>query len=188
VFEEDAKEAVLSFASQMSETFTDAIPVVDRGSMRYKLARLAAAIAARTYSSNDESQIVVRLCHVEFVYELLTSVYSTKIFGYLEMTNSIKAASTLTDTETIRKAILSTPFPKDFVTNLLGRQYIELQDLQDWCSWDRNQAQSLLSVFVRKHAFIRRNRAYTKSSAFITYLKTLDVPNRPDYITEEADF
>jgi hypothetical protein len=187
IFEEDAKEAILSYASMMSETFCDAIPVVDRGSMRYKLARLAASIAARTYSS-DGSKVIVRLCHVEFINELLNEVYSTKLFGYLELTQSIKAASTLTDVNTIRKAILSTPFPKDFVTNLLGRQYIELQDLQDWCSWDRNQAQSLLSVFVRKHAFIRRNRAYTKSSAFITYLKTIDVPNRPDYIAQEADF
>jgi hypothetical protein len=187
IIQDEAKKLILEYASDMSSKYTDAIPIVDRGSMRYKIARLAASVAVRSYSS-DGVNVIVRPCHVEFINEILNEVYDSKLFGYIELTASIKAANELTDPEIIRKAILSTPYPKDFVTNLIGRQYIELQDIQDWTAWDRQQAQGLLSAFVRKHALLRRNRAYTKSPAFITYLKTIELPDRPEYILGDSEF
>jgi hypothetical protein len=67
--------------------------------------------------------------------------------------------------------------------------YIELQDIQDWCAWDRQAAQGLLSVLVRKHALERKQRAYVKTSAFISFLKGLnDIPDRPDHIPEGVEF
>jgi len=187
-FEDDAVAAALSLSSEMSDRFTDAIPIVDRGSMRYKLARLAAAIAVRSFSY-DDGNVLVRKCHIEYVHKLLTEVYSSRSFGYLELTQSLKSQNELSDPVAIRRAIVNTPFPKDFVQNLLSRMYIELQDIQDWCAWDRTAAQSLLSVLVRKHALQRRQRAYIKTSAFISFLKGLDdIPDRPDHIPEGAEF
>lgn len=188
IFDKDATDLTLELSSQMSSKFTDAIPIVDRGSMRYKLARLAASLAIRTFS-NEGQAVKVRPCHVQYVHDFLDRVYSSRTFGYLDMTQSIEVQSKLSDPETVRKAIITTPFPKDFVQNLLSRMYIELQDIQDWCAWDRQTAQGLLSVLVRKHALSRRQRAYIKTSAFISFLKGLnDLPDRPDHIPEGTEF
>jgi hypothetical protein len=188
IFDDSAMKLTLELSSQLSGKFSDAIPIVDRGSMRYKLARLAAAIAVRTFS-HDNAVVRVRDCHVQFVHDFLDETYSSRVFGYLDLTQSIKAQSELSDPEAVRRAIVNTPFPRDFVQNMLSRMFIELQDIQDWCAWDRSAAQGLLSVLVRKHALQRRMRAYVKTSAFISFLKSLDnVPERPDHIPEGAEF
>jgi hypothetical protein len=188
IFDQETTDLVLELSSKMSGKFTDTIPIVDRGSMRYKLARLAASLAIRTFSNQGES-VLVRPCHVQYVHDFLDGLYSSRAFGYLDLTQSIESQSKLSDPDTVRRAIITTPFPKDFVQNLLSRMYIELQDIQDWCAWDRQAAQGLLSVLVRKHALTRRQRAYVKTSAFISFLKGLDdIPDRPDHIPEGVEF
>jgi hypothetical protein len=187
VFEDDAKDLILKNASLFCETFSEAIPICDRGSMRYKLARLSASLAVRTFSTDENLSVVVRRCHVEFITELLMTVYSSKTFGYLDFTTAIKQANTINDPQAIRKALINTPYPHDLVANLLSRLFIEIQDIQDWCSWDRTTAQDLLSLLVRKHALQRRNRAYVKSSAFISFLKEIDIPNRPSHIPDKKE-
>lgn len=186
ILEPEAKDRILQAASDLSAEFSDAIPIVDRGSMRYKLARLAAALAVRTYSADQDNNCIVRLCHVEFIVELLRNTYNSPSFGYKEFTQSVRTQETIRDPEILRAAIINTPFPKDFVHSLMSKIVIELQDIQDWCGWDRTLAQSLISTLVRKHAIERRGRAYIKTSPFINWLKTLDVPERPAHIPENA--
>jgi hypothetical protein len=60
---------------------------------------------------------------------------------------------------------------------MLSRDFIEQQDLADWTGKERNEVNILLSLLVRKHALIRANRAYRKSSQFIALLKTMLVEN-----------
>ena len=188
IFEQETVELILKFASEMSDKFTDSIPLVDRGSMRYKLARMSASLAARTFSTTEDGKILVRPCHVQWLHSFLDNLYSTKTFGYLDLTKSVHTQNSLQDPDLIRKGLINTPFPQDLVANLLARTHIELQDIQDWCSWDRSTAQELLSLLVRKHALQRRQRSYLKTSAFIIFLKGLELPKRPDYVPEGAEF
>lgn len=186
VFESNASEAVLNAANELCEKFTDAVPLVDRGSMRTKLARLSAAIAARTFSTtNNHTCILVRTCHVEFIKRFLISVYSADSFGYDALTKAIQATTKLKDPDKIKHQIESTPFPKDVVDQFLHTTSIELQDVQDWCGWDRNNAMQLVSFLVRKHALVRDGRAYRKTPEFIKLLKTAEVEDRPEHIPEE---
>lgn len=173
-FEPAAIELILSESTALCEMFTDAIPLVDRGSMRYKLARMAASLAARTFScSEDFRTLIVYPCHVEYVVAFLRRIYSSSVFGYLDYAKAIKVTQTLLDPESIKAAISATPYPSDLIKQLIAKNKIEIQDLQDWCSWERQEATDLLSVFVRKHALVRDGKAYRKTSKFITLLKEL---------------
>lgn len=190
VFEPDAVQAVLDASIELCDKFTESIPIVDRGSMRYKLARLAASLAARTFSTDiNYSQIVVKASHVNFVLQFLTTIYGKKSFGYLDYTAAVKASSTLLDKDIIIKAINDSPYPSDLVKHLLHTNRIESQDIQDWCAWDRQSAQTMLSRLVRKHALVRENRAYRKTSPFIELLKDMEhtAINRPEFIEEPSD-
>lgn len=184
-FEPDATAEILNQAIEFCDTYSETIPIVDRGSMRYKLARLSAAAAARTFSTEDGDTIIIRKCHVEFVASLLKKTYDSKAFGYRDYSEAQKLNSELVDPEIIAKHINDTPFPADVIKQLLYTDRIELQDIQDWCAWDRTTAQTLLSVLVRKHALIRERRHYRKTSPFITLLKEMKPVNRPEFIKEE---
>jgi len=86
---------------------------------------------------------------------------------------------------------MQTPFPKDFVKQLLYTNDIEFRDVSDWCGWDKGNTAQLISLFVRKNAFQRDGRGYRKTARFIEFLKELlnskemEMGDRPDYMTEE---
>jgi len=191
VFEADAQEHVLKSATMLNEVFTGEIPVVDVASMRYKLARLSAALAARTFSTNDDGSILfVRKCHVEYVYAFLLRTYSSAIFGYIDYTKSIRDSKVISDEDAIRKAIRNSPHAHDFAESLLSTTQFDHQDVQDWCGLDRIEATSIVSLLVRKRALQRTNRMYVKTPGMINLLKKMieeGLPQMPKHLTE-GDF
>lgn len=190
IFPDDTTAAILQAATSLSDSFTDQVPLVDRGSMRNKLARLSAALAGRTFScSEDQQSILVRPCHVEYIAAMLKRIYSDPVFGYADLTEAVKLTTILLDPEIVKRHVRETPFPKDFIKQMLHTTEIELVDIQDWCGWNRIEAQALLSLLVRKHAVVRDDRHYRKTPSFIQLLKKMledsDYPDRPDFIKEE---
>jgi hypothetical protein len=120
---------------------------------------------------------------------MLRRVYGSATFGYTDFTQAILMTKRLVDEKDIKKTLSNAPFPRDLVRQLLHRPQIDMQDIQDWCSWDRGDAQNLLSFLVRKHALQRDSRRYRKTSPFINLLKALlegdELVDRPDFLPED---
>lgn len=190
-FTKDAYETILSEATRLCSIFTELIPIVDRGSMRFKIARLSIALATRLFSHKNFDTIEVRKCHVEYITKFLEYTYSEGIFGYKDFSDAINIKNTLLDIEILKKRILQAPFPHDFVKQILFTNDIELRDICDWCGWDRGPSTQMLSLLVRKHALQRDGRGYRKTPKFIEFLKELIVSDelknsaRPEYMEEE---
>jgi hypothetical protein len=192
-FDDDAVTAVLKHATTLCDAFTDTIPLVDRGSMRLKIARLAAALAARTFSTDESRlQLRVRKCHVDYIARAITRIYSSPTFGYIEFTAAAKIVNELVDEEAIKKAINGVPFPRDMCSQMARAHVIDLSDIQDWTAWERADAQNLLSLLVRKHALRRAGRGYAKTPPFIGFLKHMlengSLVERPEHIPERHEF
>jgi hypothetical protein len=190
IFSQATCRSVIEAAVSLCGKFTEAIPLVDRGSMRLKLARLSAALAARTFSTDETREnIVVRNCHVQYVHDFLSRIYSTHTFGYLEYSEAIQLNETLVDVDLIKKRINDTPFPRDFCKQILRAPMVDMADLQDWTGWQRDNANDLLSFFVRKHAIRRAGRNYMKTPPFIELVKHMlengCLIERPAHIKEE---
>jgi hypothetical protein len=174
VIDDEVAEEIMQATNRLCDKYTDAIPILDKGSARYKIARLAISLACRTFSCTDDLLgVKVRPCHVQFIEKFLDETYSSKYFGYKDFTESVNMASELLDPDSLQEKIASLPFPHDFVEMMLRKSDIELQDLQDWSGWDRVDAAELLSIFVRKHALVRDNRGYRKTPSFISFLKEI---------------
>ena len=188
-FDPAAKDSILAGATELSGMFSDAVPIFDRGSGRYKIARLAAALAGRLFSHDDDFNLIVKKEHVEYIVNMLKRMYSSQVFGYSDFTQAINISEQLKDPDVVKRHIESSPFPKDFVTQLLHTNKIDMQDIQDWCGWDKTEAQGTLSLFVRKHCLVREGRSYRKTGPFIKMLKSLledgNLQDRPDFIEEE---
>lgn len=190
LFDRECTSLVLDRATTLCNEFTDAIPLVDRGSTRLKLARLSASLAARTFSCDESrTKIVVRPCHVDYMYEFIKRIYGSPTMGYKDFTAACNIAVTLLDPEVIKKQVASLPYPRDFIKSILHTNNIEQQDVQDWCGWDRTEAAQLVSFLVRKHALIRHGRYYHKTPLFIQLLKELledkSLKDRPAFIKGE---
>ncbi len=192
-FEDGAINSCLVRATDLCDTFTEALPLCDRGTMRYKLARLAIALANRTFSvdENNYDVTVVRKCHVEYVYEFILSLYSSAVFGYKDFSKAQEFANKVSDPELVEKKLLASKHPRDLVQQLLHADEITLIDVQDWCDLDRDTAQKFLSFLVRKHAVYRVKNYYVKTSEFINVLKGIRDSGKLDKvfsIDEREDF
>jgi hypothetical protein len=189
-FDDDATKAILDHTANLCTKYTEAVPLVDRGSMRLKLARLSAALAVRTFSC-FEGKLRVRKCHVDYIVEFIDRVYSDPLFGYADFSAAYQASRQMRSGDDIRKRMLATPFPGDFIEAMLHTTNIELRDICDWCGWEKGEALELLSFLVRKRALFRDGRAYKKNAQFIAMLKALQISDdlkkveRPDYVREE---
>lgn len=171
VFSNTASERILDSTTQLCSEFSETLPIVDKGSMRYKLARLAASLAARTFSTDDGNRLLIRGAHVDYIASFLRSVYSNSTFGYGDYTTAIKLTHELVTPKAISKRIKETPYPEDFCKQLLYTHKVDVQDIMDWCAWDRLEAMEMVSFLVRKHALMRDGRKYRKTPPFIDLLK-----------------
>lgn len=175
VFTQETTRLILKRATEMSRKYSESLPLVDRGTMRHKLARMAAALAARTFSTEDLEKLVVRPCHVEAVCEFIYKVYDDASFGYGSFSEAQINASKIQDPKLIETQIKGTRYPRDLVENLLFTDEITLADFNDWCELDQDAGVKMLSFFVRKRAIyrVKSKRAYVKTSGFILLLKSM---------------
>lgn len=187
-FDRGAESLIVGYSTKMCEQFVEDVPLVDRGSMRYKLARVAAAAAARTFSTENGEDLVVRECHAHFAYELLQSTYDSPAVGYSEYSKAVRATRSMNDPDVIEKAVRTLPHAREFVEHILNANKFDAQDVQDWCGIDRADAGIIMSLLVRKKAALRIGRLYVKTPPFIELLKKLstqELPDMPSFLEKE---
>jgi hypothetical protein len=175
-FDDDATKLIMEESTKLCEEFTDAIPIIDRGSTRHKLARLTAAIATRTFSTGENlERIRIRVCHVQFIVALLRQLYGSATFGYGDYTASIQLTQELRDIPAIRAELYKFAYPKEFAKMQLGHTSADRTDFCDWLSTDTEAATNLLSFLVRHHALVRDEMGYKyrKTPPYIKFLKSL---------------
>ena len=179
-----AQSEIKKYATKLTEMFTEAIPLIDKGTVSHKLARLSAAIAARLFSREGDT-LVVDGKHVEFVGEYIEEEYSRREFGYKEYTRAQTSLNNITDPKALTKFLLKeTKHPRALIEGLLYRDDITLLDVQDWCEADRDVGTGILSFLVRMHAIKRVSRnSYQKTEECIALLRKIGIPDH----TKEKD-
>lgn len=74
---------ILSLANHLCREYIPAVPLVEPGDIRLKLARISVAAAARMDSRDDDKLIVCKEA-VEYAYDFLNGIYASKAFKYFE--------------------------------------------------------------------------------------------------------
>lgn len=84
-WEDGAEDLCSKLAAQMARDYDHHIPLVEPSEQDLKIARLAVAVAARTFSvsKNDHNCILVRQCHVQFADRVMRTLYDGEL-GYRE--------------------------------------------------------------------------------------------------------
>lgn len=83
------QQQVNDAATKIGSEYVEDPPLVQGANMRMKIARTAAAIAARTYSTDDGRKLIIRADHVVTAVDFINSVYSNPGFGYKLMSKQV---------------------------------------------------------------------------------------------------
>lgn len=172
-FEPATRERCLDLAVEQGGRYSADVPLVEPADHRYKLARLAAAVAARTFSTDDGQTLVVRPGHVDWAAAFLDRLYGARYMGYAEYSAIQRADTTLVDANDVRALILGTPLPIAVVRGLVRAQEVRPTDLQNWADLERDDAARLLAGLVRNNGLVRRRDVYYKTGALIELLRGL---------------
>lgn len=101
IISREAELAILKEAGRLSDLYDESpVNLVERNSMKVKLARLATAVASRLFSTDEEMQnVLVTEEHVSFISEFLEKIYSNMILNYKGLAEEYRRRHTVTDNQ-----------------------------------------------------------------------------------------
>ena len=170
-FSEGATKLIIKEAINFGHTYSPTIPLVQAENIRIKLAKVAAALAARLFSSDKSGEkLIIRTIHVRTACEFLRMIYSKASMSYHTYSKSAQAISKITDPQQIFDDLGSNKRPA--MTGLLELHQITPDSLADFVG-DTLTAKSLIGELVRLRCISRMERGnwYLKNAAFSSWLR-----------------
>lgn len=173
---------ILEVTKRLVDIFGEGLPVLDYNSSHIKIAKLSAALAART-CSYDNDMLVVRRCHVEFIEQYLTRVYSSPSSKLDEKSKAVKNATRLRDRKHLVEYLKSIEASQDIMIKLTEVDVITSQYCRDLCG-DTYKGMTLFSKLIQSNAVQRlKGDRYAKTAEFTELLKSTEFGlELPEYL------
>lgn len=146
-WEDGAEQAVYAKAIELGKRYTEAVPLVQAANVRVKIARVAVALAARTFSTDETFEnLVVRRVHVEDAVTFINILYSMPNFGYDMVSGEarldVKDAATRYD-EAKQYLYKNEQLAKFLRGQTLGK--FRRNDIEDMLNLSREEANSVVA-------------------------------------------
>lgn len=151
VFSPEVKDVLFEKAQGLSTDYVDTVPIVDRGTIRLKLARIAASTACRTYSTDDGENVLIQIRHVLSAYNFLKSIYDGDAMGYKRYSERHKATAHMGEAKSkaVIKAISNQPYAATVAEYLSTRTFVNEKELAMLGCMSPEDCKTLLGVLLR---------------------------------------
>jgi hypothetical protein len=171
--DDDAVTLIHDISESLNDTYSDSIPIFDRGSTRNKLLRWATAAAVRTFSTDASGlEVIVRPCHVQYIEHLLRQEYQSRSSGYLEYSRSATDENTVMHVADVLKAMNQMGGSLRFAAQrLVNLHDLDAQDFSDVSGFGFEESRSFVGKLVRAGALKRTGRIYNKTPKFVAWLR-----------------
>lgn len=187
-FPQETKATVARIGSELCGKYSETAPLVDRGTVRHKLGRLSAALAARLYAVGARGGLRVGPEHVEAIGRLLGRLYDAPSCAYDRFSRQRARQATITDEGNLRGFLSQLRGSGRLVRLLVQHEEIELADVEVTCDVDRDVARQVLSELLEYRAIEKRKRGtFRKTPAFLPILNDL-VQNETHETTVEEEY
>lgn len=169
----EVTQYILTASKQLATQFSASIPLVQREDIRFKLAKLSVAVAARVFSTDSTFRyLVVNEGHVDYAYNFLVSIYSTSTSGYDSLSHFEREHSTIKNSNELADMFDETEeFEESLIEGLLDMDAISLSDLCEFSNMDFYAGKAFLAQLLRCHALAKRRNWYKKRPAFKVWLQ-----------------
>lgn len=177
-FTDKAVKYILQSANMLAEEYSPTIPLIQGENSRIKLAKIAAAVAGRLFSTKDGINLIVGEEHAKIAVKLLRYFYNSPAMGYNTYSEIEANSRSLEDIETL-ETLFSNPGITDMtrkilIDGMLSVPQFGVKDMQDWIGAGYEIAKRYIGILVRCHAIRKSYSAgdvYRKIPAFSTWLK-----------------
>jgi 5S rRNA maturation endonuclease (ribonuclease M5) len=145
VWTRGAEDRVYKLALEMGGRYVESPPLVQAANIRVKIARVAVALAARTFSTDDRyEKVLVSKEHVEDAVTFMDMLYALPSFGYAERSRErlLDIAEAEENTDDIRRYLLERRGLAKMLRNT-GR--FRRQDLEEVLNVDRDSANAIIN-------------------------------------------
>ena len=176
VFTRPATDYILEAANELAELYSATIPLIQGENARFKIAKIAAAIAARCFSTEDGVFLKITEKHAKLAVRLINHFYSKASMGYRQFSDIEIGTKHLIEEDKLNKFFVTWPIHirNQLVDGLLSADKFGVREMQDWCDVDANIAKKFIGIFVRCQAVkILFGGLYIKKASFILKLKQL---------------
>lgn len=171
----ETEQEIERVAAELYGEYDERIPLLDSGTGTQKLTRIAAAVAARVFSTDEIGEVLQVLpVHVRYAAGLMRRCYGTDATGYGNYSATTRRTYQLREPARVENYIRNSLDPQSLVAGLLTSQLITADDIADFGDLDRDSARRAASFFVRHNALRREKRSYLKTQGFIELLRKLE--------------
>lgn len=150
IFSEGTQEVVHELSIDLGQRYVDVPPLIQAANVRFKLARISAAIAGRTYSTDDGTNLIVTGEHVFAASALIDKLYQSKGFGY-ESISSQRSEDVAATIASMDEAMNYLTQRKGLVRFLKDRPTFKPRDLEDFLALSRDEAQAIMRDMYAMH-------------------------------------
>ncbi len=157
---EAAEQAVLDAAEELGSRYVPDPPLIQAENVRIKLARLAVAFAARTFSSDPTGEnIRVRTQHVRAAVEFLDMVYSNEHMGYQQHSRRVLKMNEAAheNIEQCRKFLGKEPDVLDVLLSI-GNTTFKSRDFEEQGALTRDEANEAVKKLRQMKMIQRQTR------------------------------
>jgi hypothetical protein len=175
LFEEDAIKYIYQSSMDLEKVYDFSIPLIQVENVRYKLAKLAIAFAARMYSNIQNGKILhVKKVHVTCAIHFLDRIYAREASGYTaysEMKRSKSEIVTPEKLEVIKKYFNKWTDKDELLRFLMNNNVFDGNGIMDHMGCVKSEATEVISKLSQACCIAKRGAFYTKTPDFVAYLK-----------------
>lgn len=156
------EEYIYAAAEDLGTRYVSDPPLIQIANVRVKIARLAVAMAARTFSSDSKGErVLVKRSHVKSAVEFLDAVYAQRSMGYLrhsakEMESRRRAEQAKQE---LRKFLNKSPETVDVLMQVGGGEF-RPRDFEEFGGMDQDEVKELVARLLRWQMIRRRGKGY----------------------------
>jgi hypothetical protein len=173
VFSKEVEAVIIKEAIKMGHIYTSKIPLVTPSDQRIKLARLAASVATRLFSTTDGEKVIVKEEHVLYAVKFLRGLYDKPSMGYGLLSKEVMKSSTVSkaDLKTWREEFKTFRDWSHLRDMLLTVRLFRLRDLMDTLDWPPDEGRRF-TKWCSKHGLIWPTTwGFKKQPVFNEFLK-----------------
>lgn len=156
------------------------IPLVHPAEQKLKIARCAAAVALLTNSLDQNNNVVVRVCHVEYIRDYLSLIYDSPACGLNFYAQKAGEQEDLTDsqfdnlyTNFLLKDVVKLRDPgtfQEFIMLFNKQQYLSYSDIENMLDFTREDTKTLINILTKTKCISKTSSGFRKTPRLNSFI------------------
>lgn len=148
---DSAAKAAIKASLDLGERYVSDPPFIQSENVRFKVLRIAAAIAARTFSINSRGKLQVNSEHVRDAVRFLDMIYNEDALGYARLSRrTLEAEKKAQEKRNICKAFLREHPDSVLLTlRMVGGNNFRTRDFQDFGGMQPDEAKATVNQLLK---------------------------------------